>query len=311
MRNMRKTNRQRSAPWWRLLLSVVLLLAAGHGKAVAQTPQDSTAINVATPATDDNRIYNFRMLGEQDQRPEFAIGGMHGLKKYFESIKLPRKALKKGTREKVHLSFVIDKDGTILNPKLTNSVSPEADETVLQAVRDMPAWIPAIKDGKPVKMRWGVALFFTYGQGVRMGMPPAKSQNGNEANEVNSPQQVDQNAEFSKGGTEGLIRYLKNNIQHPRSANGISGKVSISFVVDKDGSITDVKVLRSLHPILDKEAIRVVQNMPKWKPAIHQGQAVRCRYTIPITFKSYPDNHNKSSRSSRSKQRGYDLNKIL
>ena len=311
MRNMRKTNRQRITPCWRLMLSVVVLLAAGHGKAVAQTPQDSTAINVAAPATDDDRIYNFRMLGEQDQRPEFAIGGMHGLKKYFESIKLPRKALKKGTREKVHLSFVIDKDGTILNPKLTKSVSPEADETVLQAVRDMPAWIPAIKDGKPVKMRYTFALIFIHGRGVTIGVPPAKPKSKNDVIVLNGLQRVDQRAEYPHGGSGGFVKYLKSTIQHPNAAKGISGIVRIAFTVEKDGSISDVKVVESLHPILDSEAVRAIQNMPKWKPAVHQGEVIRSRYTTPITFKSSLNDKDKSSRSSRNEQRGYDLNKIL
>ena len=67
--------------------------------------------------------------------------------------------------------------------------------------------------------------------------------------------------------------------------NGIQGKVFVEFVIEKDGSITNVRVLRSVDPSLDKEAIRVVSSMPKWKPGKQRGKAVRVSYTVPINFK--------------------------
>lgn len=89
------------------------------------------------------------------------------------------------------------------------------------------------------------------------------------------------------GGDAALIQYLSNNIKYPVVAqeNGVQGRVVVSFVVEKDGSITDVKVVRSVDPSLDKEAQRVVKSMPKWIPGKQNGSAVRVKYNVPVSFK--------------------------
>ena len=81
--------------------------------------------------------------------------------------------------------------------------------------------------------------------------------------------------------------WLAKNTRYPMIAleNGIQGKVFVEFVIEKDGSITNVRVLRSVDPSLDKEAIRVVSSMPKWKPGKQRGKAIRVSYTVPINFK--------------------------
>jgi protein TonB len=89
------------------------------------------------------------------------------------------------------------------------------------------------------------------------------------------------------GGPAALMSYLNSNIRYPVVAqeNGVQGRVVISFVVETDGSITQVKVARSVDPSLDKEAERVVSAMPHWKPGRQNGQAVRVKYNVPVTFK--------------------------
>ena len=91
----------------------------------------------------------------------------------------------------------------------------------------------------------------------------------------------------TKTGEEGLIAYLNRNVRYPAIAeeNGIQGRVVCTFVVDHDGSITDVKVIKSVDPALDKEAIRVVKSMPKWEPGKLKGEPVRVKFTLPVTFK--------------------------
>ena len=89
------------------------------------------------------------------------------------------------------------------------------------------------------------------------------------------------------GGPTGLIKYLSERLVYPKLAekNGIQGRVITSFVVNKDGSITDVKVVKSVDSLLDKEAVRVVSLMPKWIPGTLNGKAVRVKYHIPVTFR--------------------------
>ena len=90
------------------------------------------------------------------------------------------------------------------------------------------------------------------------------------------------------GGQQALFKYLSENVKYPVIAqeNGIQGRVICQFVVNKDGSIVDVEVVRSGgDPSLDKEAIRVIKSMPKWKPGKQRGKPVRVKYTVPVNFK--------------------------
>ena len=89
------------------------------------------------------------------------------------------------------------------------------------------------------------------------------------------------------GGSAALMSYLSSNTKYPVVAqeNGVQGRVIVSFVVERDGSISDVKVARSVDPSLDREAQRVVKSMPKWKPGKQNGSAVRVKYTVPVVFR--------------------------
>lgn len=89
------------------------------------------------------------------------------------------------------------------------------------------------------------------------------------------------------GGMGAMMQYLSSNIKYPKEAEkkGIQGRVLLSFIVQTDGSITDVRISKSVDPSLDKEAIRVVKSMPKWIPGKQNGQPVRVKYTFPVTFR--------------------------
>lgn len=97
---------------------------------------------------------------------------------------------------------------------------------------------------------------------------------------------VEQMPEFT-GGPQALFNWLSANVKYPASAeeNGVQGRVIVTFVVEIDGSITDVHVVKSVDPALDKEAARVVKSMPRWKPGKHNGSRVRVKYTMPVTFR--------------------------
>ena len=97
---------------------------------------------------------------------------------------------------------------------------------------------------------------------------------------------VEQMPSFPGGDAE-LMKYLSTHIKYPVVAeeNGIQGRVIATFVVERDGSITDVKVAKSVDPSLDKEAMRVVKSMPHWIPGKQNGSAVRVKYTVPVTFR--------------------------
>ena len=89
------------------------------------------------------------------------------------------------------------------------------------------------------------------------------------------------------GGQIAMLQYLMKNIKYPEQAmkEGIQGRVTVRFIVEKDGSISDVKPILSVHPLLNKEAVRVVESMPKWTPGKQNGKPVRVRYNLPVMFK--------------------------
>jgi protein TonB len=97
---------------------------------------------------------------------------------------------------------------------------------------------------------------------------------------------VEQQAEF-EGGLQALGKYLNKNLRYPASARrmGIEGQVFVSFVIDKEGKISDIQVVKGISADCDKEAVRVVSSMPNWKPGKQNGRPVKSRFVLPIRFK--------------------------
>lgn len=116
------------------------------------------------------------------------------------------------------------------------------------------------------------------------GTGPVATEEASDEGEVF--QVVEQMPEFP-GGMDALMSYLSKNIKYPAQAqeNNIQGRVIINFTVNKDGSIVDPEIKKSLDPSCDKEAMRVIKAMPKWKPGRQHGKPVRVRYTVPVLFR--------------------------
>ena len=124
------------------------------------------------------------------------------------------------------------------------------------------------------------------GQAVEIAyVPPTVEEEEVEEQEIFEV--VEQMPEFPNGGMAGLMQFLSKNIKYPTIAqeNGTQGRVTVQFVVNADGSIVDAKVIRGVDPYLDKEALRVINSMPKWKPGMQRGKPVRVKYVLPVTFR--------------------------
>ena len=130
-----------------------------------------------------------------------------------------------------------------------------------------------LKDVVPIVVMYGVQRF----------KHNATQAVGNDETVYRSVEQMPQ----FPGGEAALMKYLKSHINYPPKAakNNIEGNVIVQFVVKKDGSIGEVKVVHSLEKDLDKEAVRVVKSLPKFTPGRHDGQAVSVWYTLPVSFK--------------------------
>jgi TonB family protein len=87
------------------------------------------------------------------------------------------------------------------------------------------------------------------------------------------------------GGNEAMMKYLKENVNYPDAEMCVQGRVVVKFIVEPDGSISHAQVARSIDPVFDKEALRVVNNMPKWVPGKQNGRTVRVYYHVPVSFR--------------------------
>ena len=195
-------------------------------------------------------------------------------------------ALKDGIEGRVSCSFVVGKDGAISEAEVIRGVSPALDEEALRVINSMPVWSPGKQRGEAVNVKYTVPVTFRLSGGDKK----ASSRVGQ--NQVKGTDTsgrvftvVQQMPEFP-GGQASLLKFLATRIKYPTIAqeNGIQGRVSCSFVVDTDGSLKDIKVLRGIDPSLDKEAVRVIGEMPKWKPGVQNNMVVAVKYTVPVTF---------------------------
>jgi TonB family protein len=232
-----------------------------------------------------------------DKKPEFPGGEKAFISYLIEHIKYPENVQKERVIGKMYSTFVVSKNGSISQVKILYSgLSPYLDAEVMRLLTNMPNWTPAIKDTETVAVTTTQVIQFPL-DGVAI---ISKNMNSKaETENVKAPKPIpiqdnedriytfaEQKPEFP-GGEKALTAYLKKNVNMPEMAkkNGEQGKVFITFVVEKDGSLSNPKVLRGIGNGCDDEAVRVVKNMPKWLPGKQNGQTIRVQYTLPIIFK--------------------------
>ena len=236
--------------------------------------------------------------------PEFPNGGMPGFMKYLgKNVKYPIEAHANNIEGRVVVHFIVNKNGSISNVGLTRSVDPLLDKEAIRVISSMPKWKPGMQRGKAVRVKYTVPVMFRL-QGPKNAEPyqavvgTAKDGNLEEVVAVakaTTPisrtegkvyEKVENMPEFP-GGVQGLMQYISSNLKYPAAAQkaGVQGKVIVSMIVDKEGNITDPKIIKGITPLLDAEAIRIISDMPQWKPGTDKGEKVNVQYTIPLVFK--------------------------
>lgn len=222
----------------------------------------------------------FQVVEEQPMFP----GGMQEMMKFLQqNIKYPKEAQEQGKQGRVIVQFVVNKDGSITGDSVVRSVDPLLDAEALRVVRSMPNWTPGKQKGKPVRVRFTLPVTFHLNGDAPKQATEAKQP---EATDDKIFQVVEDQPEFP-GGMEALMKHLSKEIKYPKEAQdkGTQGRVIVQFVVRKDGSITDAKVMKPVDPLLDAEALRVVSEMPNWTPGKQRGEAVNVRFTLPVMFR--------------------------
>jgi TonB family protein len=253
-------------------------------------------------------------------RPSFP-GGYKALQEFIEKEKKhPDEALKKREAGAVYVVFTVDTLGNIVRPRVATSVSPSLDREALRIVRKMPKWIPAKEGNKKINMDFTVI--------IRFYAPPDPDEIFFKL-DCGLPKELEAPADINKiydvvdtyPSFQGdLTTYLYNETRYPAIAEGTGaeGRAIVTFVVERDGSISHIKIARSLAsrftiPIIDcmtaeyrqkakahnralqamdEEAVRVIKAMPKWNPGKYHDTVVRVSFVLPVSFKPHMNSHN-------------------
>ncbi|GHT37218.1 cell envelope biogenesis protein TonB [Bacteroidia bacterium] len=218
-----------------------------------------------------------------DEMPKYPGGDGALLKFIADSIKYPAEAQENGIQGRVVAYFIVNQDGSISNPTLLKGVEPSLDEEALRIIKSMPKWTPGKIKGEPVRVKYTIPVTFR----LSAGDDSQKEQGVDNKSDVNRIYtQVDEMPKFPGGDGE-LLKFLANNIKYPVEAKEkkLEGRVAVAFVVNKDGSLSNPEVVRSLAPLLDEEALRVVALLPKFAPGKKKGEPVNVQYIVPVTFR--------------------------
>jgi TonB family protein len=195
-----------------------------------------------------------------------------GLNKYLsENLHYPDSARMKGIEGKVFLKFVVNEDGRISDCTVLKGIGGGCDEEALRVGKAMPAWKPGMKDGKAEKVWTSFPVQFKL----------KREDDGRVYNYVE--QMPKMNFDYNK--------YIAEHLRYPDSAlrNNIEGKVLVRFVVNENGTVSDLMLLSNVRGGCNKEALRLIQNMPAWTPGKQNGNPVKVLFNLPVEFnlKSY------------------------
>jgi TonB family protein len=220
--------------------------------------------------------------------PQFP-GGEHALMKFIaETVKYPTDAQNKGVQGRVICTFVVNTDGSIDDIKVVKGIDPSLDAEAVRVIGAMPKWTPGKDKGQTVAVEYAVPITYS------LQKPANKTDREPQLNSIfdnSDPKNpvynlVETMPQFP-GGENALLKFLSETVKYPMDAQtkGEQGRVVCAFFINKDGQTSDYKILQSLSPSLDAEAVRVVKLMPAWEPGKKDGKPVRVRYVIPITFR--------------------------
>lgn len=238
------------------------------------TAQETAATQDTTPK---RQVFTF-----VEQPPAFP-GGDKALAAYLSrNIRYPQQATEKGTKGTVFVSYIVTEDGSVTDVKTVGEKKGNGlEEEAIRVVKAMPKWIPGKQNGRYVSVQFNLPIRFMLTE-VKKEEPkgPKVGEDGIYVNADVLPR--------FPGGDAGLSKYLSTTVRYPVTAtqSGLKGNVIVSFVLDTDGSISDVKAVNKplLGGGLEEEAIRVVKAMPKWRPATNDDKPVPFRMALPIRF---------------------------
>ncbi|BEG98540.1 M56 family metallopeptidase [Bacteroides sedimenti] len=263
------------------------------------TETSNNADAEAGDSSDQERDGDTEVYTAVESMPRYPGGEIALLSYISRNLKYPTESKLKGVEGKVYVRFVVTKTGEISNARIMRSLDKDCDAEAIRVIMGMPRWEPGKQNGKVVNVYYVIPISFRLNsdksatQGVEgdfgSGMENGETNNKNATGEGSSSNvytAVEQMPQFP-GGETALMRYIFDNIKYPSSShqNGVQGKVYTEVTISETGEVKNAKILRSLDPFCDAEALRVVNSLPKWIPGKQNGVNVPVKYVLPITFK--------------------------
>lgn len=206
------------------------------------------------------------------------------LKHVYTSIFYPAEARKAGIQGTVIVRFTIDEEGHVRHPEVVKTPGGGLGEEVLRVLRTMPQWIPGRDKGKAVAVQMTLPVKFGL-ENDRETKEPAADQYDVMPVFAGCEELTDP-AEIKLCTAKKMTQFMSENLKYPKEAEelGIEGKVFVQLTIDETGKIGQVEIKRGVESRLNEEALRVVWQMPRWKPAQKDGKAVSAQLTLPIHF---------------------------
>lgn len=272
--------------------SQVKALEQWFGAPSATNPKGAGTSNPSAGGSGSNEVFDVV------EAAPIPAGGMQGWNTYLsKNLQYPTNARRKGIEGTVIVAFVVNTDGTVSDFEILRAIGGGCDEEAIRIVKGSPKWTPGMQGGKAVRTRMRLPLTFQLGEPVPIGnsstpelkpvalLPPAEGQDPSQENTTFFDEQDTPPTPI--GGLPAWQRHLSENLTYPTSARsrGIQGTVLVSFVVNTDGSVTEVKLVRGIGGGCDEEALRVFKLSPKWSPGMIKGKAMRTRMTLPLSFR--------------------------
>lgn len=231
------------------------------------------------PRSAEGGTANAEVFTFVQQMPEFP-GGMDAAKRYIaDNIRYPEEALERKIQGRVILKFVVTSAGKVDKVNVVRDIGGGCGKEAMRIIAGMPDWSPGRQNGRSVSVLYTLPVTFSLPdddatRALEIVEPPVEAPPRDIA--------IRQNPEFPGD----LHAFLAANLKYPPEAKrkGVTGKVMVRFAVEKDGTVSEARTLHDIGGGCGEEALRVVRQMPKWKPALQQGQPVKSYYTLPVNF---------------------------
>lgn len=241
-----------------------------------------------------------KIVEDPDIAPMFT-GGSHEMNRFItNSLQYPPDAVARNLQGLVVYTFVVEKDGTLSHFNIIHKADTLLNEEALRIIKSMPPWRPARHKGKIVRAESYVPMYFKLNKNAVAARRAPAGKGGNTGNAGNNVfaktnQEILKNNDIYTivdkmpryaTGEKGLRDFIGYNIRYPKDAlqEGIQGEILCSFIVGADGAVSNIVVVKGLHPALDREAIRLLGIMPRWIPGENDGEKVNVKCLLLIDF---------------------------